>query len=62
MNLLEDDNFVRAKKVASDGYAPFSWARPAKNSRSAFAPALSAPRLNVWSPPRSRAGSAWPLR
>jgi hypothetical protein len=47
INLLEDDNFVRTKKAAADGYAPCSRARALKNSRRAFAPALLAPCLDT---------------
>jgi hypothetical protein len=57
INLLEDDNFVRVKKVASDGYAPRSRESAAKKSRRALAPVLSAVALDEWLPSRSRAGN-----
>jgi hypothetical protein len=47
-NLAEYDNFVRVKKMAPDGYAPCSLASATKNSRRAFAPALSAPCLDAY--------------
>jgi hypothetical protein len=43
LNLSEDDNLVRIKKVAWDSYGPCARARPAKDVRRAFAPALSEP-------------------
>jgi hypothetical protein len=39
INLLEDDNSVRVKKLASDGYAPSSRENAAKKSQSANPPA-----------------------
>jgi hypothetical protein len=42
LNLSEDDNLVGIK-VAWDSYGPCARARPAKDVRRAFAPALSQP-------------------
>jgi hypothetical protein len=61
LNLSEDDNLVRIKKVAWDSYGPCARARPAKDVRRAFAPALSPPwfsRIGTASRPQARAGVA----